>query len=233
MADPSSTLDQWLENEDDYVPYVPVYVRRGGKQKRKAIVDEGNDHQSQAKQPTEPSKHQLSSSATTASSMVHEGRRPNIHYSHGQNATDQQQNLKSISSAPQQYSTLPKRWTPPRHIRELPLDAINLIRINNYISCKGLDIPPAIKTFTEMRVLPSLVHVLKKHGRDVPEAIEMQGIPVAFSGRDLFAVSKTSGDVSYISCLAVIMTALQAETNLEFVKGEGPVGVVLCSTVLF
>jgi ATP-dependent RNA helicase DDX41 len=50
----------------------------------------------------------------------------------------------------------------------------------------------------------------------------------SFSGRDMIGIAFTGSGKTLAFCLPLIMMALEEETKLPFVRGEGPVGVVLC-----
>lgn len=52
-----------------------------------------------------------------------------------------------------------------------------------------------------------------------------------FAGRDMIGIAFTGSGKTLAFCLPVIMMALEAETKLPFVRGEGPVGVILCPSV--
>jgi ATP-dependent RNA helicase DDX41 len=50
----------------------------------------------------------------------------------------------------------------------------------------------------------------------------------SFSGRDMIGIAFTGSGKTLAFCLPLIMMALEEEMKLPFVRGEGPVGVVLC-----
>ena len=49
-----------------------------------------------------------------------------------------------------------------------------------------------------------------------------------FSGRDMIGIAFTGSGKTLAFCLPLIMMALEEETKLPFIRGEGPVGVILC-----
>jgi ATP-dependent RNA helicase DDX41 len=49
-----------------------------------------------------------------------------------------------------------------------------------------------------------------------------------FSGRDLIGIAFTGSGKTLTFCLPLIMLALEEEVKLPFVRGEGPVGIILC-----
>lgn len=56
----------------------------------------------------------------------------------------------------------------------------------------------------------------------------MPDILISFSGRDLIGIAFTGSGKTLAFCLPLIMLALQEEMKLPFIRGEGPVGVILC-----
>lgn len=51
---------------------------------------------------------------------------------------------------------------------------------------------------------------------------------ISFSGRDMIGIAFTGSGKTLAFCLPLIMLALEEETKLPFVRGEGPVGIILC-----
>ena len=90
---------------------------------------------------------------------------------------------------------------------------------------------------------PILQH-LKANRIVTPTPIQLQGIPAAyvfyqlnpsaneafhrFSGRDIIGIAFTGSGKTLAFCLPLIMLALEEEMKLPLIRGEGPVGVVLC-----
>lgn len=89
---------------------------------------------------------------------------------------------------------------------------------------------------------PILEHLRSKRIIN-PTPIQLQGIPAAcvqryiplamltipsFSGRDIIGIAFTGSGKTLAFCLPLIMLALEEEKKLPFVRGEGPVGIVLC-----
>ena len=73
-----------------------------------------------------------------------------------------------------------------------------------------------------------LVKFLKSKRITKPTPIQLQGIPTAFAGRDMIGIAFTGSGKTLAFCLPIIMFALEEESRLPFVHGEGPVGVILC-----
>jgi len=51
---------------------------------------------------------------------------------------------------------------------------------------------------------------------------------IRFSGRDLIGIAFTGSGKTLAFCLPLIMFALEEEAKLSFIRGEGPMGVILC-----
>lgn len=89
-----------------------------------------------------------------------------------------------------------------------------------------------------------LVKFLRSKRIFTPTPIQLQGIPTAYvvhililtqclrscscAGRDMIGIAFTGSGKTLAFCLPVIMFALEEESKLPFVRGEGPVGVILC-----
>ncbi|KAH9171532.1 P-loop containing nucleoside triphosphate hydrolase protein [Lactarius sanguifluus] len=79
-----------------------------------------------------------------------------------------------------------------------------------------------------MKLPHPLLKFLKSKRITTPTPIQLQGIPVAFSGRDMIGIAFTGSGKTLAFCLPLIMLALEDESKLPFIRGEGPIGVVLC-----
>ncbi|KAI9434021.1 P-loop containing nucleoside triphosphate hydrolase protein [Lactarius indigo] len=119
-------------------------------------------------------------------------------------------------------------WTPPRYIRARSDENNQKIREKYHIIVDGEDIPPPIDSFADMKLPHPLLKFLKSKRITTPTPIQLQGIPVAFSGRDMIGIAFTGSGKTLAFCLPLIMLALEDESKLPFVRGEGPIGVILC-----
>ncbi|KAH9998988.1 P-loop containing nucleoside triphosphate hydrolase protein [Russula vinacea] len=132
--------------------------------------------------------------------------------------------------------TLRTSWVPPRYIRARSEEKIQKIRATHHIIVDGEDIPPPIDSFEaeahslnkDMKIPQPLLKFLKSKRITAPTPIQLQGIPVAFSGRDMIGIAFTGSGKTLAFCLPLIMLALEDESKLPFVRGEGPIGVILC-----
>lgn len=53
----------------------------------------------------------------------------------------------------------------------------------------------------------------------------------SFSGRDMIGIAFTGSGKTLAFCLPLIMMAAEEETKLQFLRGEGPIGIILCPSV--
>ncbi|KAF8964643.1 P-loop containing nucleoside triphosphate hydrolase protein [Flammula alnicola] len=119
-------------------------------------------------------------------------------------------------------------WRPPGYIRIRTADQDQKLRDKYHILVEGEDIPPPIEHFADMKIPDPILEYLQSKRIINPTPIQLQGIPVAFSGRDIIGIAFTGSGKTLAFCLPLIMTALEEEMKIPFIRGEGPVGIVLC-----
>jgi ATP-dependent RNA helicase DDX41 len=73
-----------------------------------------------------------------------------------------------------------------------------------------------------MKIPESMLQFLKSKKITTPTPIQLQGIPTAFTGRDMIGIAFTGSGKTLAFCLPLIMLALEEEMKLPFVRGEGP-----------
>jgi ATP-dependent RNA helicase DDX41 len=118
-------------------------------------------------------------------------------------------------------------WRPPRHIREMDDAACEAVRAKWHIVVEGEGIPPPIKSFADMRFPPAVLAQLKAKGIARPTPIQIQGLPVALSGRDMIGIAFTGSGKTLVFALPMVMRGLEAELKLPLVEKEGPVALVV------
>ncbi|KAG1715653.1 hypothetical protein ID866_1495 [Astraeus odoratus] len=124
--------------------------------------------------------------------------------------------------------SLKTSWRPPKYVRDRTEEQHRRLREKYHIIVDGEDIPPPIEHFEDMKIPQQMLHFLKSKKITTPTPIQLQGIPTAFSGRDMIGIAFTGSGKTLAFCLPLIMMALEEEIKLPFVRGEGPVGVILC-----
>ena len=78
-----------------------------------------------------------------------------------------------------------------------------------------------------MKLPRSIVDTLKEKRIVCPTLIQMQGIPVALSGRDMIGIASTGSGKTLTFVLPIIMFVLEQEIALKFKRGEGPYGLIV------
>ena len=68
-------------------------------------------------------------------------------------------------------------WRPPRYILAMPEERHWRVRKRLHILVEGVDLPPPIKTFREMKFPKAMLTALKKKGITNPTPIQIQGLP--------------------------------------------------------
>ncbi|EJU05632.1 P-loop containing nucleoside triphosphate hydrolase protein [Dacryopinax primogenitus] len=119
-------------------------------------------------------------------------------------------------------------WRPPHWIREQSERDFDRLRDKYHIQVDGEDIPPPIETFSDMKIPSPLLKFFKSKGIKKPTPIQIQGLTTAFAGRDMIGIAFTGSGKTLVFCLPLIMLAMEEEKKLPFVRGEGPVGIILC-----
>ncbi|GMT28699.1 hypothetical protein PFISCL1PPCAC_19996 [Pristionchus fissidentatus] len=113
-------------------------------------------------------------------------------------------------------------WRPPGHLRGLASYEIDALRKRKGIVIDGCECPPPIGSFLEMKFPGCFLKALDSRSIIMPTAIQMQGIPVALSGRDMIGIASTGSGKTLAFALPMIMFSLEQETALPFKRGEGP-----------
>uniref|UniRef100_A0A8C2ILB1 Probable ATP-dependent RNA helicase DDX41 n=1 Tax=Cyprinus carpio TaxID=7962 RepID=A0A8C2ILB1_CYPCA len=117
------------------------------------------------------------------------------------------------------YKSDPKLFSAARHER---------VRKKYHILVEGEGIPPPIKSFREMKFPQAILKGLKKKGIVHPTPIQIQGIPTILSGRDMIGIAFTGSGKTLVFTLPIIMFCLEQEKRLPFCKREGPYGLIIC-----
>ncbi|WVR09449.1 hypothetical protein IAU60_006516 [Kwoniella sp. DSM 27419] len=124
--------------------------------------------------------------------------------------------------------SLKTTWRPPHFIRDMSEEEHQAVRDKHHIITEGDSVPPPITAFADMKVPKPILDYLKTKGIKKPSPIQIQGIPTAFSGRDMIGIAFTGSGKTLAFTLPAIMQALEMEAKLPFVRGEGPVGLIIC-----
>lgn len=79
-----------------------------------------------------------------------------------------------------------------------------------------------------MRFPEPIMKALQKKGIQRPTPIQVQGLPVLLSGRDMVGIAFTGSGKTLCFGLPLVMLSLVEEHKMPLVGGEGPLGIILC-----
>ncbi|ORZ00942.1 P-loop containing nucleoside triphosphate hydrolase protein [Syncephalastrum racemosum] len=230
-----------LENDDDYVPYVPIKQRRLEKLHKYAtqrrLVDPG------PREEVEEEEVPVTRSSKSLLDQTVEYRKQ-----HGESEkTEEQKQLEQerlIEEAQARHKALVSvqeaaagvqydkpmetSWSPPRAILDLPEEDHEAVRNKYHILVEGLDPVPPLTSFREMKFPQPILDYLKMKNINKPTPIQIQGLPVALAGRDMIGIAFTGSGKTLAFSLPMVMQALEAEVRLPLVRDEGPIGMILC-----
>ncbi|CAI4226641.1 unnamed protein product [Auanema sp. JU1783] len=135
--------------------------------------------------------------------------------------------VSEIAKGVQYKSSFRTGWKPPTHIRQQTEHDHDQFRKRRGISVEGENIPPPIGSFLEMRFPRAIVSALKGKNIKTPTAIQVQGIPVGLSGRDMIGIASTGSGKTLTFVLPLVMFCLEQEKAIPFERGEGPYGLII------
>lgn len=118
-------------------------------------------------------------------------------------------------------------WLPPRFLERAMDSHHKEIRQIHRILVEGETVPPPCVTFREMKLPKSILDELQRKKIETPSPIQMQGLPVALSGRDMIGIAFTGSGKTMVFAIPVVLAAWEMEKRLPFMSGEGPGGLIL------
>ncbi|XP_028795927.1 DEAD-box ATP-dependent RNA helicase 35-like [Neltuma alba] len=226
-----------MEVDDDYVEYVPVAKRRAmeaqmvlerkGKSSSTVDGDLEKSRMAEAKPSLLVKASQLKRDQPEISPTEQIVRQEKEMI---ENLSDRKtlMSVRELAKGITYTEPLPTGWKPPLPIRRMSKKQRDLIRKQWHILVDGEDIPPPIKNFKDMRFPESILNKLKAKGIVQPTPIQVQGLPVILSGRDMIGIAFTGSGKTLVFVLPMIMLALQEEIMMPIVPGEGPFGLIVC-----
>ncbi|CAG8570754.1 9021_t:CDS:10 [Ambispora leptoticha] len=247
MSQTKRTSDD-LENEnDDFVPYVPIKQRREAKVRKLQRMRHLPEPQVE-REENEKDEDSLVAGPKANISLIDQAvevkKQKALEDSMKTDAEKKLEEEKAIMEAVAQrkllasdrelakniiyHDPIKTTWRPPRHIRERSQQEHDEIRKKYTILVEGENIPPPIKHFRDMKFPTPILDYLKSCGIRRPTPIQVQGLPVALSGRDMIGIAFTGSGKTLAFSLPLVMLALEMEMKLPLVKGEGPVGMIVC-----
>ncbi|KAM6579808.1 hypothetical protein CsatA_003582 [Cannabis sativa] len=225
-----------MEEEDDYVEYVPVAKRRAMEAQKilqrkgasSTIEDElEKSKEAEAKPSLLVKASQLKRDApeiTPTEQIVQQEKEMIEHLSDRKTLMSVRELAKGITYT----DPLPTGWKPPLPIRRMSMKQCDAIRKQWHIIVDGDNVPPPIKNFKDMRFPEPILKRLKAKGIVQPTPIQVQGLPVILSGRDMIGIAFTGSGKTLVFVLPLIMVALQEEIMMPIAPGEGPYGLIIC-----
>ncbi|KAF7729748.1 DEAD (Asp-Glu-Ala-Asp) box polypeptide 41 [Apophysomyces ossiformis] len=239
MSESNNNLPQ---GDDDYVPYVPVKHRRLEKlhkyatQRRLTSPAQSEEYDEEEAttgpkagmslldQTVEQRKQGNIPEKTEEEKRLEEERR----IEEAQARHKALVSVQEAASGVQYTEPMKTSWRPPRHIREMSEDEHEAVRKKYHIIVEGADPVPPINHFRDMKIPQPMLDYLKLKKINKPTPIQLQGLPVALSGRDMIGIAFTGSGKTLTFSLPLVMLALEAEVKLPLVRGEGPIGMILC-----
>lgn len=225
-----------MEGDDEYVEYVPVAKRRAI-EAQKILLRKGqattldDDIEMQKLLEVKPSllvkASQLKKEQpeVTQTEQIVQQEKEMI-----ENLSDRKtlMSVRELAKGITYTEPLLTGWKPPLPIRRMSKKACDIIRKQWHIIVDGEDIPPPIKNFKDMRFPEPILKKLKAKGIVQPTPIQVQGLPVILSGRDMIGIAFTGSGKTLVFVLPLIMIALQEEVMMPIAPGEGPFGLIIC-----
>ncbi|XP_071793452.1 probable ATP-dependent RNA helicase DDX41 [Asterias amurensis] len=136
--------------------------------------------------------------------------------------------VKELAKGITYTQALKTGWLAPRCILHMGEARHDRVRKKLHIIVEGDVVPPPIKHFREMKFPKSIIYGLKKKGIMHPTPIQIQGIPVVLSGRDMIGIAFTGSGKTLVFTLPLIMFCMEQEKKMPFIKNEGPYGLIVC-----
>ncbi|KAE9593686.1 hypothetical protein Lal_00036538 [Lupinus albus] len=226
-----------MEEDDDYEEYVPVAKRRAMEaqkilqRKGKATAVTDADLEKQQVVETKPTLLEKASQLKreqpeiSVTEQIVQQEKEMI-----ENLSDRKtlMSVRELAKGITYTEPLPTGWKPPLQIRRMSKKGCDLIRKQWHIIVDGDNIPPPIKNFKDMRFPEPILNKLKAKGIVQPTPIQVQGLPVILSGRDMIGIAFTGSGKTLVFVLPMIMMAMQEEIMMPIVPGEGPFGLIIC-----
>ncbi|KAJ7568282.1 hypothetical protein O6H91_01G025800 [Diphasiastrum complanatum] len=136
--------------------------------------------------------------------------------------------VRELAKGIQYTEPMKTGWKPPSHVRHMSENECEEIRKQWHILVEGEEVPPPIKNFKDMRFPEPIVKKLKSKGITRPTPIQVQGLPAILAGRDMIGIAFTGSGKTLVFVLPLIMLALQEESRMSLIGGEGPFALVVC-----
>lgn len=115
-------------------------------------------------------------------------------------------------------------------IASIPASQVDLIRASHNITVKGKKSPRPILSFDHCNLDPKLSENILQSGLKTPTPIQMQAIPAALSGRDLFATAETGSGKTAAFLIPIIAHVSSLSQMFPGSSVMGPTALILAPT---
>lgn len=121
-------------------------------------------------------------------------------------------------------------WEPPHWMLEASKDIEKMEKLRKrlHIIAEGTDVAPPLETFESMKIPRWMIKYMRTKNIMKPTPIQMQGLPVAFTGRDMIGIAFTGSGKTLTFVLPSLLAALIEEYRMPIRSGEGPIAIVVC-----
>uniref|UniRef100_H2SDT8 Probable ATP-dependent RNA helicase DDX41 n=1 Tax=Takifugu rubripes TaxID=31033 RepID=H2SDT8_TAKRU len=233
------------EEDDDYVPYVPVKIRKQQMLQKmlhlrgKALDEDRKDSGEEQRDEDEGLGPRSNVSLLDQHQHLKEKAEARKESAKEKQLKEEEKILESVAEGRGTnkillglVSSSSHFWNfslfAPRYILNMPDTRHERVRKKFHILVDGDNIPAPIKSFREMKLPPAILKGLKKKGIVHPTPIQIQGMPTVLSGRDMIGIAFTGSGKTLVFILPIIMFCLEQEKRLPFCKREGPYGLIIC-----
>jgi len=139
--------------------------------------------------------------------------------------TNALQSAKEVATEKKWDRPLETQWRPSSK-KAIKPEKAEAIRKKWCVLVDGEDVPAPITHFKDMNLPEGVLEALEARKITKPTPIQVQGLPVALSGRDMIGIAFTGSGKTLTFALPLITRALEQDRLVA--PGRGPVGVVLC-----
>eukprot|EP00004_Rigifila_ramosa_P015154 TRINITY_DN3510_c0_g1_i2.p1 TRINITY_DN3510_c0_g1~~TRINITY_DN3510_c0_g1_i2.p1 ORF type:complete len:697 (-),score=176.11 TRINITY_DN3510_c0_g1_i2:35-2125(-) len=136
--------------------------------------------------------------------------------------------VHELAKGIQYTQSLKTNWQPPLEYRSMSESERAKIRERWHILVEGTNIPPPIRSFPSMKWPLPIIQCLRESNITRPTPIQVQGLPVVLSGRDMIGIAFTGSGKTLVFALPLIAMALEEEKRMPLIQGEGPLGMIIC-----
>lgn len=112
-------------------------------------------------------------------------------------------------------------------IAQLDDARVQQLRNEMNLQVSGYNVAKPCFSFGHFGFDEDLLNAVAKAGYTEPSAIQKQAIPVALEGRDIIGIAKTGSGKTAAFVLPMLIHIMD---QVELVKGDGPIGLILAPT---